>query len=330
MPPEDQPRGQEENARDLANTDTDAWVAARPGPRLGWLWVIAVPAVLLLGAGTLSNWVLARRAAADLAAARGTLATLAERAAATDRHLAEQRQQLANTEARVRALHDAWARSQEQTRRELSRVGDELSVFIRRAAVAAPNWELVFEDTFERDALGPDWDYNPDQCSCMIADGWLDASTDKVVLCASARDFRGNIRLEYDVRGVGKGYTSDMSAYICAQLGRPLRVAQGYFVGFGSDWNRLTKIVRDGLGVAQRPLRLDTDRTYQMTIERVGPDVIGYVDGAPVIHFTDPAPIRGDEQSRVVLYAYQSHVQFDNVRVYRLKNGPSVRGVPAR
>jgi len=316
---------QEQNDPDLTNSDTDAWVAARPDTGLRWQQTVVALTMLLLAAGTLWNWVLARRTAADLAAARETLRTLTEGQSAAGARLVELGQQSESIKQRVYALHDAWARAQQETREQLSQVGDELSVFVRRAVIAGPNWELVFEDTFERDTLGPDWDFNPEQCSCTIADGWLDAQTEKVVLCATTRDFRGNLRLEYDARGVGAGFTCDMSAYICAQLGEPLRILQGYFVGFGSDWNRLAKIQRSAVTMVERPLHLDTDRTYHMTIDRIGPDVIGYVDGTPVIYFTDPTPIRGEKQSHIALYSFRSHVRFDNLRVYRLKDGRGAR-----
>lgn len=318
---ESQDHMQQENGHDLADSDTDAWGAVRPGGRRRWLWAIVAAVALLLIAATLSNWALARRTAAELAAAKEALEALAERTDAADEHLGELRQQFASIENRVEELARASRRSQEQIEREVSRLGDELATLARRTAIVDPNWELVFEDTFERDELGPNWDYNPDQCSCTVAGGWLDVSTQRSALCAITKDFRGNMRLEYDARGVEGEYLSDMSAYVCAQVAHPLRVGPGYFVGLGSDWNQLAKITRDTIKVAQRPLRLDADRTYHMTIERVGPDVIAYVDGAPVVHFTDPAPIRGNEQSRIVLYSYRSHIRFDNVRVYQLKHG---------
>jgi len=168
-------------------------------------------------------------------------------------------------------------------------------------------WQLVFEDTFERKAVGPLW--KPIRGTWKIAAGTL--ATDDVGLIGTAKRLRAPVRIEYDARSDSP---SDLTA-LWVRHGESY--AGGYFIGFGSNGNTLNKLLKDGETVATSPRPLIAPRTWHHVIAQVLPrGVMLVVDDTVALNYRDPHPPRGADTAGLCAWGAG---RFDNVRIYTAK-----------
>lgn len=211
----------------------------------------------------------------------------------------------------------------------------------------AAGWELIFTDTFDREALGEHWEVLDG--AWKIADGALVGSGTLV----SARGFPGPdphrtlpgtpppgfIRLEYAVRTdvrplillpsapVPKVSVSDLGAFIHAPPPdantNPLQ--NGYFFQFGGFMNTRNMIRRAGnvLVEQQDPeIRIVQDKLHRIVVENDEGTLRFSVDGQTLFEHPEPVSIMGDGVDRVGFYFY-TQARLEHVRVYvkRLDDG---------
>lgn len=170
--------------------------------------------------------------------------------------------------------------------------------------ISCTSWKQQFSDDFERTALGGDWKIL--QGDWRIENGWL-RGEGGMVMCT--REFEGAQRLEFDAKSDNP---CDLSGIISAG---PNGYESGYFLGFGSGENTLSKLLVAGK-LAQRADRIIAPgQVHHIVCQRDGHRVTLHVDGSEVLNYRDERPLAGKGQNQVGLYMWFEG-RADNVKVY--------------
>ena len=195
--------------------------------------------------------------------------------------------------------------------RRLAIVAACLSVLIGASICEAADWELKFEDDFQRDELGDAWWATG---LARIEDGRLvigreDDMGRNVVM--STREFEGAIRLEYDAMAPVEN-PSDLSAFI---NGNASGESTGYFFGFGSQLNTTGRFVLRGTKIDEYDAIITPGKSHHVIAERVGTHFRHVIDGETVLDYTHDDPLPGPLYKHVGFYVWHK-AMFDNVKVF--------------
>ncbi|MFA5119305.1 MAG: diguanylate cyclase [Candidatus Omnitrophota bacterium] len=189
-------------------------------------------------------------------------------------------------------------------------------------------WLLVFEDDFNRKRVGPNWqafqvlpagiykEVKPGSRSIpwKIKRGELCAQSYKTAsFLAYAEAIQGDVRLEFDARLVFSGAHS-IGAFICGE-----NRDNGYTFHLGEGKNGRTVLTRaNAVASVSSSFKLKPEKKYHVVIERVNGDVRLSVNRKITVNFKDYFPLEGDGHNSFGLDVFDSHVHFDNIKVYRL------------
>ncbi len=198
-------------------------------------------------------------------------------------------------------------------------------------------WELFFEDDFDRDELGDDWEVVDG--NWKVEEGYLRGSGCLI----SSRGFPGEDppgfqRLEFEARTdvqpimLIPGMTpevsvGDLSSIIHAQSPEEAEGSiwgSGYFFQFGGFHNTRNRIARkDNNLVDDRDTEhvIEPDEMHHIVVENDEGTLRMYVDGKLLYEYEERFSLMGVGQDRVGFYFYTAG-QIHNVKVY-LKRLPS-------
>jgi len=199
------------------------------------------------------------------------------------------------------------------------------AVEFKRTPPEEAGWELIFEDDFAREELGPNWKVIEGNWS--VQEGHLRGSGTLV----SARGFPGFQRLEFeavtDVRPVALlgaaaeavVSVSDISSFIQARLEENVSPTRpGYFFQFGGFMNTRNRLRRAGvdLWADEDPKTLITPgKVHHIIVENDEGRVRFIVDGTLVVEHSETEFIVGPGQDRFGFYFYTA-VKVGNVKLY--------------
>lgn len=175
---------------------------------------------------------------------------------------------------------------------------------------------LVFEDNFEREALGDDWRYV--SAGWRIEDGWVaisGARNDALWLQTPLPD---DVRIEFDARSL-----SDVGDIKFEVFGDGATHQSGYVCIFGGWSNSTNAIARlDEHGAdrldGQAGVRVVPEQVYRMALVRTDNRVRWFIDGEEFMVFDDDAPLEGEGHRHFGFNDWDVELRFDNVRVYDL------------
>jgi hypothetical protein len=174
-----------------------------------------------------------------------------------------------------------------------------------------------WEDHFDREQLGPDW--NATSNAWSIQDGHVRVANARNHPLWLRRRLPRNARIEFDawsnspdgdikveVYGDGRSYARQDSY-----------TATSYVVIFGGWRNALNVIARmDEHGADRRVRRgpqVEQGRRYHWVIERRGRDLTWSVDGQPMLEFNDLDPLTGPGHEYFAFNNWMVELGFDNL-----------------
>lgn len=177
-----------------------------------------------------------------------------------------------------------------------------------RASAGNILWVPRWREEFDRESPGGAW--RAASGTWKIHDGALCGRDDAEAIATSVMPVTGDVRIAYDaVLLEGRG---DLS---CLLFGTDQNIwRDGYFMGFGSNGNTHSKILRRGDLVERNAGALITmKKRHRVVVERIGDAVRMFVDGTLATLFIDPPPPSAGNVWG--LYTYGTHAHFDNVIV---------------
>lgn len=192
----------------------------------------------------------------------------------------------------------------------------------RTYSTAAGKGQVIFQDAFNRDELGPNWHTTGE--GITLEDGavkvldahnhpaWLEIPLPddfRIEFDAWAETEEGDIKVE--VAGDGHSYaTSDNY------------VATGYVLIFGGWNNSLNVIARmDEHGrdrVTSDEPTVEPGRRYHWTITRTGGELVWEMDGKELLRMNDTDPLTGGGHRNFAFNGWEAQAHFDNLVVESL------------
>lgn len=198
----------------------------------------------------------------------------------------------------------------------------------------APLLAARFEDTFEREELGPD--YFATSAAWRIEDGRLCARGARNRPVWLQERLPVNAVIEFDA--VSQSDDGDIKVEVwgdgkSAARGTSYADATSYVIIFGGWKNQYHVIARldehaknrkelavDPSGENPRASAVNRDQTYHFKIERRdGRTVRWYVDGTEVLALEDPNPLQGPGHEYVAFNDWDVAVCFDNLEITPLQ-----------
>lgn len=189
-------------------------------------------------------------------------------------------------------------------------------------------WGMVFKDDFKRTKIGDEWKAYLVKPVIGIEKAVKDEKRSlwKIVnneLCAKSLDINsflvyskkinGNIRLEFDARLVYPG-KSDINAFIYGT-----NKNDGYAFHIGGWGNKVTAITRSGvISALTSKFLINTNTKYHITVERINDQLKLYVNNKMILKYKDYFLLEGDSHNGLGLDVENTHVHFDNVKIFRL------------
>lgn len=189
-------------------------------------------------------------------------------------------------------------------------------------ALSRVQWEVIFEDDFERDDLGPDW---------KVGDGTWQLEDGRLLYAAKEEgganiacvigQFSGDLRIAYDCQAnpTGGRKPSDLSATSDHPPSLPLDPLAGYLYRVGSNFN-----THSGISSAQDYTLADNKKawiipgkTHHVVIERVDKFFRMTIDGEVVCAGVHPTLYRGPKKSWGGFYVWSGPAWFDNYTLSR-------------
>ena len=185
-------------------------------------------------------------------------------------------------------------------------------------ALCEEGWTLHFEELFKRNGLGKDWAVLDGQFKTVYdaptGTGTLYAKGEAVIL----RRFPGDVRVEM---GASSANPCDLTIMLATNERGSL---DGYFLGFGSNNNSISKILRARKKVAVSPVLIKRGKQHKIVAEKAGKVVTLGVDGKEIMRFEDPSPLEGPAHQMVGIYFWNA-ASVDYVRVYGRKGKAPVK-----
>lgn len=187
---------------------------------------------------------------------------------------------------------------------------------IERTEVTA---SIPFEDDFEREALGEHW--FPSGGYWTIHDGKLvTTGGNNAPLFLKAR-LPDDVVVEVDVTP----QTGELDSKVELMTdGR--RHQSGYIFVFAGWDNTISTIARldehERTRVEKRPVGYASPKTFRWRIEKEGGELRWFIDGQPYLSRTDPKPLEGPGHDRFAFGNWQSHLAFDNLKIWPYDQAP--------
>jgi hypothetical protein len=185
-----------------------------------------------------------------------------------------------------------------------------------------PAGELLFEDRFDRDVLGPDW--SGPNGSYRIVEGKLVAEGAKNRPLWLKTKLPRNAKVEF------KASASSPAIDIKAELwgdGKSVPTTASYkataYVVILGGWNNSRSIIArmDEHGKdrqSRKEPKATSGRPYGFTIVRQGSLFSWFVDGQPFLELDDSNPLEGPGHEYFAFNNWKSKVIFDDFVVYKL------------
>ena len=188
-------------------------------------------------------------------------------------------------------------------------------------------WTLQFSDDFNRDVLNaggidmapPDWQVLGGKWG--IENGMLRGDSEASI--ALLLRFPGDQRVEFDA--VAQDNPCDLTAILGTNERGGFR--DGYFFGFGSNNNTVSKLLVKGREVTRSDTRIVPGKLHHIICQREGNVLTHIVDGKVIATYNDSKPLTGPGHDVVGLYIFGAG-KMDNVRVYT--KGAGAQSTPAR
>lgn len=177
-------------------------------------------------------------------------------------------------------------------------------------------WVVAFEDSFERQELGPDWHLLGGEVE--ISGGRLRLRGARATLVC-ARPFAADVTLEFEAEADPAMPPCDLSAGLAAGEEH----GWGYLIAFGGQSNRVNQILGPQVRVVDEkpPFLIEHGRRYLVRARKEGRVLSLSVDGRELLRAETDDPLGGPGFDRVALVTWTGML-VDRVRVLE-------RSVPA-
>ncbi len=170
---------------------------------------------------------------------------------------------------------------------------------------------LVFEDDFERNALGDRWLNRSGKWT--IRDGRLAVRGDRNEGVWLDFPLPDRVRIEFDARAL-----SDEGDLKCEVFASEPRHQAGYVVILGGWHNTVSVIARldeHGQDRLESSARAEKGRWHHFVLVRVSDSLRWYLDGELVLDYHDEDPLSGRYFG---FNDWNAPVEFDNLKIYQL------------
>jgi hypothetical protein len=170
---------------------------------------------------------------------------------------------------------------------------------------------LVFEDDFERQALGDDWLQRSGKW--RLVDGWVHVQGDRNEGLWLNRPLPERVRIEFDARSESDDGDLKFEVFCTEQ-----RHQTGYIGILGGWQNSISIIARldeHGEDRKESDAQVEIGKTHRFMVVRTDDTLRFYVDGRFVSQYKDPAPIRG---AYFGFNNWASRAYYDNLAIYQL------------
>lgn len=179
---------------------------------------------------------------------------------------------------------------------------------------------VVFEDSFERESLGNEWERGQGENGSgdwEIRDGWLYGENIKNDPLWLQRKLPDDVRIEFKAKA--ESAEGDIKVEV---FGDGNRHESGYILIFGGWNNQLDVIARldeHGDDRKEKPSAgVKPGRVYDMAIERTGSSLKWFVDGEPFMTYEDDSPLTGSGHRFFAFNNWTAPVRFDDLRIIDL------------
>lgn len=192
-----------------------------------------------------------------------------------------------------------------------------LGILANMQAEQARHWNLVFEDTFDRQDVGSNWEMSKGHAD--IIDGNLVISGSGNVEARLLVPHAPLVRLEFEARIPEGVHVCDMSAYMFTTPGVHdyYYEPDGYLFGFGVGNNSRSLLRRSGHIMSLRDdVLIQSGKWHHVVCEKDVSSVRLIVDGVEQLAVQDHYPPRFDDKMYAVLYTFKSTMQIRSVRLY--------------
>lgn len=170
---------------------------------------------------------------------------------------------------------------------------------------------LVFEDDFEREALGDRWLNRSGRW--RIQEGRLTVRGDRNEGVWLDFPLPDRVRIEFDARAL-----SDEGDLKCEVFASEPRHQAGYVVILGGWHNTVSVIARldeHGEDRLESAARAEKGRAHHWALVRVSDTLRWFVDGALVLEYHDEDPLQGRTFG---FNDWNAPVEFDNLKIFEL------------
>jgi lysophospholipase L1-like esterase len=202
------------------------------------------------------------------------------------------------------------------------RVADEMLAVLNEKGGARPKQPaaaireetLVLSDDFDRGALGDAWHSARGKCSVRNNRLYLEgpATVTRRLPLVGQASLR-NVRVEFE--GTSEN-PCDISLLL--HVTRTGELESGYFFGFGSQWNKVSKLLAFDRELCQSAASLiEPGKTHRVTAEKRGDSLRMLVDGKEVVRAEGHWPFGGGS---IGFYVWTS-AEIDNLKVTALPEG---------
>lgn len=193
-----------------------------------------------------------------------------------------------------------------------------LSLCTQAAAFDRNDWQLAFEDNFERAEVGRDWIING---KAEIVDGRLKYGVEGDHGALLDRRFAPDVRVEFDAQPAPEKPACDLSVGLAAGKAAG-GYGCGYLVAFGGNFNTLNQIQggRDMKWVLDwyPKTTIQPGKVHHICGMKEGKTITLEVDGQVLLTATDNDPLGGPGFDMVELITWNGMI-VDNVKVYERK-----------
>jgi len=178
------------------------------------------------------------------------------------------------------------------------------------ACAQGAEWDLVYEDDFEREEVGEV--YRPSRAELSIEDGAL-LIEGGGASCIIEKPFAPDVRLEFDTWSKPDRPACDLSAVMAVN---PLG-GYSYLLAFGGRSNQAHQLIGHNVGhVIDNPSRvIEHGQRYHMVATKEGKTLTYEVDGEVLLQDTDPDVLGGPGFDRIGFITWAG-MYVDNVKVY--------------
>jgi hypothetical protein len=176
---------------------------------------------------------------------------------------------------------------------------------------------LLFEDDFEREALGAGW--QSDHASWRLEQGWVTSTNPRNQGVWLDFELPPRARIELDLRSEpipGKPFPGDLK---CEAFGAKREHQAGYVLangGWGNTLDIIARLDEHGRDRKEQPADpVEPSRTYHWAVVRAEGTIWWFKDRALHMRFPDEAPLPGTSFG---LNNWEARSYFDNLKIYAL------------